>query len=203
MASDGLLFPIFGQISSKSRTPVYSTVIGGIFAAVMALVFDLFTLIEMLSIGTLIAYTQVAVAVLISRYETNERTNSNLMESVLPMILIIFLLCTISIKSFEQLDYIDPISAICFIVLLGVLFLLIYNKFYLQQQNRMDDLERVFLVPYVPWLPVLSISCNIYLMLKLSVTTWIRFFIWMTLGFSVYFFYGIQSANEILFSVFI
>jgi len=198
MASDGLLFSIFGKISNKSHTPIYSTLFGGFISALMALIFDLLTLVEMLSIGTLIAYTQVAIAVLISRYEIIDDKNTNLSKNILLILIIILFLCFISIHSFEHHDYIDPISLIIFICLLCILIYLIYRNFSKKKQNKFDELENIFLTPCVPWLPIFSIFCNIYLMLKLSLITWIRFIIWMIIGFSIYFFYGIHQAEKIL-----
>ena len=51
-------------------------------------------------------------------------------------------------------------------------------------------------VPFVPYIPILSMFVNFYLMLKLSYTTWIRFAIWMAFGLAIYFFYGIWNSNE-------
>lgn len=201
MASDGLLFSIFGEVSSKSRTPVYSTLIGGLLAALMASIFDLLTLVEMLSIGTLIAYTQVALAVLISRYETSNDTSYDLSKSLLSIITLIFILCFISIYSFEQHDYIDPTSLATFTVLLVILILFIYKKFSKRQQNISNEADNIFLTPLTPWLPIFSICCNLYLMLKLSFITWIRFILWMMIGLSIYFFYGIQQAGKLLLTV--
>ncbi|CAF1036832.1 unnamed protein product [Rotaria sordida] len=201
MSSDGLLFSIFGIISNKSRTAIYSTLIGGFISALMALIFDLLTLVEMLSIGTLIAYTQVALAILISHYEINDDdSNYNLSKSLFSIVIIILLLCFISIYSFENHDYINPISIIIFTFLLCILILLIQRKFSKKQQNISDELNNIFVTPCTPWLPIFSIFCNLYLMLKLSLITWIRFILWMIIGFLIYFFYGIQQAGKLLVS---
>jgi amino acid transporter len=203
MASDGLLFPIFSKVSSQSLTPIYSTIIGGILAALMALFFDLLTLVEMLSIGTLIAYTQVALAVLISRYELDEGIDRGLVQTLASIIFIIVALCCISIYSFEAHDYIDTVSVLLFSMLVCFLIIFVYHKLHRRTQKYTDASANRFLTPCVPWLPVFSIFCNLYLMLKLSFITWIRFILWMILGLSIYFFYGIRQAGKIRSPVFI
>jgi APA family basic amino acid/polyamine antiporter len=44
----------------------------------------------------------------------------------------------------------------------------------------------------VPWL---SAAACFYLVLNLSVETWIRFIVWMVLGFLIYFFYSRQHSR--------
>jgi basic amino acid/polyamine antiporter, APA family len=52
------------------------------------------------------------------------------------------------------------------------------------------DLPRAFRVPALPVIGVAAILACLWLMLNLTVLTWIRFFVWMALGVVVYFAYG-------------
>ncbi|OLR90422.1 amino acid permease [Actinokineospora bangkokensis] len=52
------------------------------------------------------------------------------------------------------------------------------------------DLPRAFRAPGVPVVPVLAIIACLWLMLNLTVLTWLRFAVWMVLGVVVYFAYS-------------
>ncbi|MGK5627180.1 amino acid permease [Streptomyces sp. URMC 123] len=52
------------------------------------------------------------------------------------------------------------------------------------------DLHRSFRTPWVPLVPIASVAASLWLMLNLSGETWLRFGIWMVLGFAIYFLYG-------------
>jgi len=52
------------------------------------------------------------------------------------------------------------------------------------------DLQRGFRAPFVPLLPMLSIAACLWLMLNLTVLTWIRFALWMALGVAIYLLYS-------------
>lgn len=62
-------------------------------------------------------------------------------------------------------------------------------------RRRRPDLPRAFKVPFSPVLPIVSALCSVYLMLNLSIETWLRFIVWMLLGFAIYFAYSYRNAE--------
>jgi APA family basic amino acid/polyamine antiporter len=54
--------------------------------------------------------------------------------------------------------------------------------------------HRAFKVPLSPLLPLLGVASCIFLMTALPAVTWIRFIVWLLIGFVVYFFYGIKHS---------
>uniref|UniRef100_A0A3B4BGJ3 Cationic amino acid transporter C-terminal domain-containing protein n=1 Tax=Periophthalmus magnuspinnatus TaxID=409849 RepID=A0A3B4BGJ3_9GOBI len=55
---------------------------------------------------------------------------------------------------------------------------------------------KTFQVPLVPLIPGASILVNVFLMMKFSAMTWIRFAVWIGIGLVVYFGYGIWHSKE-------
>ena len=68
MAKDGLIFGFFASMNSRG-VPACANFWLSLTAAFCALYFSLSTLVEMMSIGTLLAYTLVDACVLILRYQ--------------------------------------------------------------------------------------------------------------------------------------
>jgi len=57
-------------------------------------------------------------------------------------------------------------------------------------RRAQPDRPRSFRVPWVPFLPVLSIVCCLILKLSLPLETWIRFVVWLAIGLVIYFLYS-------------
>ncbi|GED99491.1 amino acid permease [Gordonia crocea] len=56
------------------------------------------------------------------------------------------------------------------------------------------DLPRGFRVPFVPAVPIAAVVACLWLMINLSIETWVRFLVWMAVGLAVYFLYGRRNS---------
>ncbi|XP_041653199.1 cationic amino acid transporter 2 isoform X2 [Cheilinus undulatus] len=243
MARDGILFKFMSKVS-KRQSPVAATMAAGTTAAIMAFLFDLKALVDMMSIGTLLAYSLVAVCVLILRYQpdgalerqaptgekdflTSEEGESDLTESEshlnmlkggsstlqtvlhppaspsehsssvvnMSICVLVLLVCVVSylttyhISSIVGMEvWILVLMSMCLLIFTGCIFMICRQP---QTSKKVS-----FMVPLLPFLPILSIFVNIYLMVQLSGDTWIRFSVWMAVGFLIYFGYGMWHSLE-------
>lgn len=267
-----------------THTPAIATVISGFLAAILALLVSLKDLIEMMSIGTLLAYTIVSMCVLILRYQPhvdvvsalesnlaygrlqeeedgtappsseaqatlaeagvdkllpklnnedgfqtkkpfygavdeepadgfrtysqsqfiwsrirefvsatmeqiritlrlpasselpNADTGKSVTMTTLLLFVLIFALCALLV--FEN-SVLGQWWAIILLLLLALCFILCLWNILRLPQNP-DRLK--FMAPGLPYLPIAAMFINIFLMLKLSYLTWVRFVIWMVVG---------------------
>jgi basic amino acid/polyamine antiporter, APA family len=68
MSRDGLIPPAFASCHPTRKTPIFSTVVTGVFAALIGGVLPIEILGELVSIGTLIAFVTVCAGVLVLRH---------------------------------------------------------------------------------------------------------------------------------------
>ena len=63
-------------------------------------------------------------------------------------------------------------------------------------RKKQPERPRGFRVPWVPFLPMVSIVCCMVLMLSLPLETWIRFFVWLVIGLFIYFLYSRKRTRD-------
>ncbi|XP_075775326.1 high affinity cationic amino acid transporter 1 isoform X2 [Pelodiscus sinensis] len=245
MAEDGLLFRCLATVNKRTKTPAIATVTSGAVAAAMAFLFDLKDLVDLMSIGTLLAYSLVAACVLVLRYQpeqpnlayqranntdeadTNESASttesqagilpeeekcslaailcpqnkdptrfSGLVVNVSSFIIgcLIILCCSLTVLCKDALMEIGWA-----VVIAGLVLLCLFVGLVIWRQPE-SKTKLSFKVPLLPFLPILSIFVNVYLMMQLDKGTWIRFAVWMFLGFVIYFAYGMRHSVEAAYS---
>jgi cationic amino acid transporter 4 len=69
MASDGLLFDFLTYVHPTRKTPMFAILVFSILAGTLAVILDLETLAEFVSLGTLMAVTVVSACVIVLRYQ--------------------------------------------------------------------------------------------------------------------------------------
>ncbi|KAM6353266.1 cationic amino acid transporter 3 isoform 1-T2 [Alca torda] len=244
MAEDGLLFKFLSSINSRTKTPLSATITSGLLAAVMAFLFDLKDLVDLMSIGTLLAYSLVAVCVLILRYQSGQLNSPKAVEMLElngneeERVIMNPTIATTSAEQKEMLSLVtlfNPptntptalsgrivyvcvsviatlITVICvvltlkvnplkdasvgWIVALVLLLVALLIPTIIVWRQPQSNARLNFKVPFLPLLPIFSIFVNILLMVQLSGGTWVRFAIWMVVGFMIYFGYGIRNSVE-------
>uniref|UniRef100_A0A672JWD9 Probable cationic amino acid transporter n=1 Tax=Sinocyclocheilus grahami TaxID=75366 RepID=A0A672JWD9_SINGR len=255
MAGDGLLFRFLSFVSPHTETPVVACAVSGSLAALLALLVSLRDLIEMMSIGTLLAYTLVSVCVLLLRYqpdkdgftsflteeEEEERkrkeemmaanngtevddsnsllkrilgshyytirmrlglpnlgdrptpaTGRTVTSCVLLFFILTFFLWTLVIYGFDQVSGGARWAILPFIMTVIVLMVTLVIIILRQPENPK---KLPYMAPCVPFVPTAAMLVNIYLMLKLSSITWVRFVVWCALGVLIYFSYGMWNSS--------
>ncbi|XP_036431404.1 cationic amino acid transporter 2-like [Colossoma macropomum] len=216
MARDGLLFKALCKVSSR-KSPVVATLSSGTVAAIMALLFDLKALVDMMSIGTLFAYTLVAICILILRYQESEsaendvhlmqsslfsflkppsyptKETSNTVSTCTAFITILVLVLTVLLtKAIRNLLLLEVWSLVC----VSVILLLMVLSVLLIWRQPQNPTKASFMVPFLPLLPVVSVFINIYLMVQLGGDTWTRYAVWMAVGLLIYFGYGVRNSVQ-------
>ncbi|KAF2288156.1 hypothetical protein GH714_004704 [Hevea brasiliensis] len=187
MARDGLLPSFFSDVNRSTQVPVKSTLATGFVAATLAFFMDVDQLAGMVSVGTLLAFTMVAISVLILRYVPPDEVPfpSSLQDTIdfVSLRVVRFTLCGIG-----------GALLLCGLIVLNLI----------EQDDARHSFGHSggFICPFVPLLPITCILINIYLLINLGVATWTRVSIWLLIGVFVYLFYG-RTHSSLLDAVYV
>ncbi|EPY85121.1 cationic amino acid transporter 3-like protein [Camelus ferus] len=190
MAEDGLLFRGLARIHTRTHTPIVATLASGTLAGVMALLFELSDLVDLMSIGTLLAYSLVAFSVLV--LSPTLKSGRIVYGCALLLVLLLTALSLVLAQWPRRVFSGDPVCTTVAVLLL-VLSAGVTVTIWRQPQSPTPP---PFKVPALPVLPLLSILVNVYLMMQMTTGTWAQFGIWMAIGFTIYFGYGIRHSLE-------
>uniref|UniRef100_A0A1I7XU38 AA_permease_C domain-containing protein n=1 Tax=Heterorhabditis bacteriophora TaxID=37862 RepID=A0A1I7XU38_HETBA len=196
------------------QVPINAVMVFGSMTAIVALLFDIETLVEFLSIGTLLAYSIVSACVVILRYqpavlpEDGSFDNGGKLKFWIPGKTFLDELSpghsihygmTAMVIGFAGLGFclssghIHSTTGTFFAVLSALISItaLLFINAHHQNSTQLD-----FKVPLVPLVPALSLLINTLMMLHLAPITWLRLAFWMTIGLAIYLGYGIHHSKE-------
>ncbi|XP_047977690.1 cationic amino acid transporter 7, chloroplastic-like [Salvia hispanica] len=179
----------FAQVHRSTSTPVNASCFLGMLTAAIALFTDLDILLDLVSIGTLFVFYMVANAVIYRRYVAIGTTN--------PWPTLSFLFCfSLTCILFTLLWYLTP-SGKPRLVMLGVsaalaIALLQVFLFMVPQVRKPENWG----VPFMPWIPSISIFLNIFLLGALNKASYIRFGYFSALTVLVYVVYSVHSSFD-------
>jgi len=106
------------------------------------------------------------------------------------------LMTALTITAVALLAGFVPISVLAEMVSIGTLFAFVVVAIAVIVLRRTSpDMNRPFRAPLVPLLPILTVGACLGLMASLAVDTWLRFIVWLLLGFIVYFAYGYKHSR--------
>eukprot|EP01125_Pyxidicula_operculata_P016105 TRINITY_DN5514_c0_g1_i1.p1 TRINITY_DN5514_c0_g1~~TRINITY_DN5514_c0_g1_i1.p1 ORF type:complete len:564 (+),score=83.34 TRINITY_DN5514_c0_g1_i1:48-1739(+) len=205
MALDGLLFSPFTWINQRGIL-TFGTFITATMAGVLALLYDLNSLADMISIGTLMAYSCVCAGVIVMRYTIpedkkkcdivheirythfafTEKLGKIISENLLTL-LFVYTVSTVFIGVSMRMGW-GWEAAGSFIVVNAILllFLLILKQ---------KDVPDTFKCPLVPIVPLGGVTINLLLITTLPMPSIYRVLVWSALGILIYMFYGIKYSK--------
>lgn len=183
MSRDGLLPPAFGKVHPRFRTPHIATLLTGLVVAIPLFFSSLHAVVDMTSMGTLMAFAVVSSGVAYLHHKPPAGYSPRFRVPKIPgrWPFVILLVSGIAASYFLHptgwqalLDLSQGGALWRYRVLLVVVSILSY-----------------FVIRYnLSLLPILGTLSSLYLIIELDVENWIRLLLWLAIGMGLYFSYG-------------
>jgi APA family basic amino acid/polyamine antiporter len=186
MSRDGLLPKKFAQVHPKFGTPSFATIVTGLLVGLPTLIMPADLVTDLTSIGTLFAFVLVCLGVLVLPKLNKEQTKGKFSlpyingKYIIPILVAVFIWFTKEriVKSYLELgsESYHEILFLVFIILAVIISVYSFLKKY-------------------SVIPIIGALCCLYLMIEIPAESWIWFFVWMSIGLSIYFMYGRKRSK--------
>ncbi|XP_022957739.1 cationic amino acid transporter 6, chloroplastic-like [Cucurbita moschata] len=173
------------KVHPSTGTPLNATLFLGLCTASIALFTELYIVIEMISIGTLMVFYLVANATIYRRYVMVSKHPPSRV-----LLFLVFLSCSaigfsLSWKLNQQWWGLSFFSA-------STIFIIALFHYKVPSHHSSEE----WLVPLMPWPAAISIFLNVFLMTTLKMLSFQRFGIWSCLITLFYVMYGVHSTYK-------
>jgi len=183
MSRDGLLPPLLGKVHPRFRTPHFATILTGLVVAVPLFFSSLHVVVDLTSMGTLMAFAIVSLGVAYLHHAPPPGYNPRFRVPKVPGRWLFPLLVASGIAWTAALDP-ESLQALLDFSQGGSLWR--YRVFLLLVMGM-----GYFIVRYnLSLLPMLGALSALYLIIELDIANWIRLGIWSAVGLALYFGYG-------------
>ncbi|KAG7372156.1 amino acid permease [Nitzschia inconspicua] len=213
MAKDGLWFPMFAKIDPETQVMAKGIWVTGIVAGFMACFVPLEALANLISLGTLMVFTFVDTGVVLLRLENVAQASLETVHrlvdkekercefrhnhrrvTVMLMLFIVSLLAASLFLSHSNMEWpiftFLAIASVC-----GITIIYTPASWTTKQQNTASHHHSLFECPCFPVVPLAGAGFNTFMMGSLPMSSWLLCLVWMILGMSVYFLYGIHHSQ--------
>eukprot|EP01127_Copromyxa_protea_P020573 TRINITY_DN6901_c0_g1_i1.p1 TRINITY_DN6901_c0_g1~~TRINITY_DN6901_c0_g1_i1.p1 ORF type:complete len:468 (-),score=70.21 TRINITY_DN6901_c0_g1_i1:176-1579(-) len=199
MAVDGLLFKPFSWVNSNGVI-TFGTTFTFMISGTLALLFNIDSLSQMISGGTLIAYSTVCGGIIAMRYSDEPQDmifEASYFKTLNPLayqlrrrisfILFVHVLCSIIVGLTINYQWHYSIG-----LSFGILIIIIIC---IVSIIRPTDSPATFQVPLTPLVPLLGVTINLILITSLTLGALLRVLIWSVIGLLIYLLYGVQNSK--------
>lgn len=193
MAVDGLLPPIFSQVD-KDGNLRNGILISGALTVIIAILVPFDYLNDMISAGVMFSFNLTNTSLILLRRKAPETAP---VWQQCP-----FLLTVLNVVCFTAcmlLTYVDLLSAALVAPLALIVVVICIGNFIVWKCPERADPHAAsqYRVPFVPWMPIIAIFLNYFLIAQLTVWGLLLIFGYLGLGIVLYFCYGFHYSTSI------